>query len=303
MPADDEQGKPFDTATGIKITMAKLSNLKPRLGSLAPRLGYAAGDEKARDRQRSATQPWRAWYWHPRWRGTEKNSYQDGLRWRILIRDLFTCCMCKRMETNDSLLVVDHRRPHRGDEGLFWDEGNLQTLCKTCHDSIKQRMDRTGQHASFFPRWLKPSLIPLTIVCGPPASGKSTYAAQHAGKGDLVIDLDVIASQMSGEPLHTWSREKWLHPALFRRNDMLGSLARPSPYRAAWFIVSEPKAEHRKFWADHLKPSVIIVIETPEAQCIANASKDKDRDQKRTAEAIASWWSTYTRRAGDTTIE
>ena len=30
--------------------------------------------------------------------------------------------------------VVDHIRPHEGDMALFTDPGNLQSLCKTCHD-------------------------------------------------------------------------------------------------------------------------------------------------------------------------
>jgi 5-methylcytosine-specific restriction protein A len=28
---------------------------------------------------------------------------------------------------------VDHVEPHRGDEGLFWDEANWQALCGECH--------------------------------------------------------------------------------------------------------------------------------------------------------------------------
>jgi len=30
--------------------------------------------------------------------------------------------------------VVDHVIPHRGDDRLFWDYGNLASLCKLCHD-------------------------------------------------------------------------------------------------------------------------------------------------------------------------
>lgn len=30
--------------------------------------------------------------------------------------------------------VVDHITPHRGDQKLFWDQGNWQPLCKPCHD-------------------------------------------------------------------------------------------------------------------------------------------------------------------------
>ena len=30
--------------------------------------------------------------------------------------------------------VTDHVTPHKGDETLFWDEDNHQSLCETCHD-------------------------------------------------------------------------------------------------------------------------------------------------------------------------
>ncbi|TWU08843.1 HNH endonuclease [Symmachiella macrocystis] len=30
--------------------------------------------------------------------------------------------------------VVDHITPHRGDDKLFWDHGNWQALCRTCHN-------------------------------------------------------------------------------------------------------------------------------------------------------------------------
>lgn len=30
--------------------------------------------------------------------------------------------------------VVDHIIPHRGDQKLFWDQRNWQSLCKQCHD-------------------------------------------------------------------------------------------------------------------------------------------------------------------------
>ena len=31
--------------------------------------------------------------------------------------------------------VVDHIKPHKGDEALFWDPTNLQALCRRCHDA------------------------------------------------------------------------------------------------------------------------------------------------------------------------
>lgn len=37
--------------------------------------------------------------------------------------------------------VVDHKVPHRGDQTLFWDSGNWQSLCAHCHSMHKQRLE------------------------------------------------------------------------------------------------------------------------------------------------------------------
>lgn len=79
-------------------------------------------------------EPWRAWYRTARWR---------RLRLKVFARDLFTCqCGCGRLEGNTSLLVCDHKEPHRGSEALFWNEANLQTLLKSCHDGAKQKQEQ-----------------------------------------------------------------------------------------------------------------------------------------------------------------
>lgn len=83
--------------------------------------------------------PWKLWYKTARW---------QVLRIAVFQRDLFTCQRreCGRLEGNTALLVCDHIKPHRGDERLFWDETNLQTLCKACHDTIKQREEQATLH-------------------------------------------------------------------------------------------------------------------------------------------------------------
>ena len=43
-----------------------------------------------------------------------------------------------------SASVVDHIKPHKGDEGLFWDTKNLQSLCSICHQSTKQKIEKRG---------------------------------------------------------------------------------------------------------------------------------------------------------------
>lgn len=55
------------------------------------------------------------------------------------------CVMCAQRGVVTPATVVDHKVPHRGDSGLFWDSGNWQSLCKRCHDSHKQRLERSGK--------------------------------------------------------------------------------------------------------------------------------------------------------------
>lgn len=113
-----------------------MKRLKPLLKPLPPRLGFAVGDTKGRDRQREKTLPWRHWYHSKRW--------QD-LRMKILVRDLFTCQQTGVLLTGKYPLpnspVVDHINRHHGDEALFWDESNLQAVSKEYHDSQKARED------------------------------------------------------------------------------------------------------------------------------------------------------------------
>jgi len=53
--------------------------------------------------------------------------------------------MCERDGRVQGASVVDHRIPHKGDPVLFWDESNWQSLCKSHHDSQKQREEMRGR--------------------------------------------------------------------------------------------------------------------------------------------------------------
>jgi len=52
------------------------------------------------------------------------------------------CAQCERMGRTTVATVVDHVTPHRGDRALFWDSGNWQSLCASCHSGWKQREER-----------------------------------------------------------------------------------------------------------------------------------------------------------------
>jgi len=190
--------------------------------------------------------------------------------------------------------VVDHIIPHNGNEVLFWSEDNLQLVSKDYHDSQKQKIEKSGRRASRRPEWIKPSVIPVTLVCGPPAAGKTTYVQSRRDPTDIVIDLDVIVAELSGQNLsHNWSRDEWLEAGLWRRNDLIGRLHKECSARHAWIIASAAKPSTRDWWKRQLGFVEVVVLETDAETCRIQSGKDIDRDQSRTRKAISAWWDAY----------
>lgn len=113
---------------------SRLSTLLPRIGGLAPRVGYAPGDEKGRDRQRRSLQPSKRWLGTGWWLTTRR---------RVLERDHYTCRSCGAIVSGKGEAHVDHITPHNESREMFFcsDDG-LQTLCVHCHVSKKQAEER-----------------------------------------------------------------------------------------------------------------------------------------------------------------
>ena len=59
-------------------------------------------------------------------------------RWRearaIFLKQHPLCAFCQAEGKIVPATVVDHIIPHRGDQRLFWDQTNWESLCKECHD-------------------------------------------------------------------------------------------------------------------------------------------------------------------------
>lgn len=120
--------------------MGRLSSLPARLGAAPARIGAPPKQEQGPAVVRDNA-PWRSNYKLARWKGP------NGVRLATFKRDGYVCQMCGRLEGDTSKLTCDHRIPHRGDEALFWDENNLQTLCtEPCHVKHKQAQEQDSRH-------------------------------------------------------------------------------------------------------------------------------------------------------------
>ena len=72
-----------------------------------------------------------------------KKAQWEKLRlWQLRHEPLCRYCYAEGIVTPAT--VCDHVEPHKGDSGRFFDTGNIQSLCKRCHDSRKQRIEMHG---------------------------------------------------------------------------------------------------------------------------------------------------------------
>lgn len=144
------------------------------------------------------------------------------------------------------------------------------------------------------PAGLRPAVIPLTIVCGPPASGKTTYVQNHADPADLVIDLDEIGARLAGaSPMHDWSRHRYLTAALAERNRYLLQIGNPCSWPAAWFIVGAPGGRERQWWKDRLQPKSVVLLMTPADLCYQRIKDRGGVRQTQQYRAIEDWFARY----------
>lgn len=61
-----------------------------------------------------------------------------GRRWKraktLFLNEHPLCVDCESRGKVIEATRVDHIIPHRGDKALFWDQGNWQSMCETCHN-------------------------------------------------------------------------------------------------------------------------------------------------------------------------
>jgi len=85
------------------------------------------------DQRRREEKPWRKWYALKAWKDRRRDQLQKEP-------------LCRRHLARGEVVAANtanHVEPHRGDWDLFIG-GELESLCKTCHDVDVQREERAG---------------------------------------------------------------------------------------------------------------------------------------------------------------
>lgn len=172
--------------------------------------------------------------------------------------------MCKKEPST----VTDHVIPHGENLDLFWDWGNLQALDKKCHDT---KTYYETNRSVYLPSYVKPIANEVILLCGSPASGKSTWAKKQ--KGYTVIDLDDIKCSMSGQPIFEVDT-KYLSQSIAVRNKMIAETQ-----GKIIIIATLSNNKVRSKWRKDLG-AMLYITSTPLHICKRRAKMDDRRKDK-----------------------
>ncbi len=208
-------------------------------------------------------------------------AWRHGIQPRML-KKYPLCKVCSSIGKLVPSTVVDHREPFSGNKKLFFDESNLDTLCKSCHDT---KTYYETSRSKYLPKGIKPLADEIIILCGAVASGKSTYASKLSDY--TVIDLDTIKCDISNQPIYEVNNS-YVSRALSIRNRMIENTK-----GKIIIIATLANSNVRARWQSDLKARLYI-MSTTRTECIKRVkADDRRKDKNKHIALIKSFFNQY----------
>lgn len=173
-----------------------------------------------------------------------------------------------RERNNAGAMVFHHKRPlltvaDANNAEISINPRNIAILHWQCHNVVHNRF--TGQNTQPEQK--------VYLITGAPCSGKTTFARERMQAGDVIVDIDDIWQQISGQPRYT--KPNSLKPLVFATRDTQEDKVRTraGTWRNAFVIKSLPLPMDRRREAEKLGAEV-ITIETPKEECLDRLHKN-----------------------------
>jgi 5-methylcytosine-specific restriction protein A len=234
--------------------------------------------------------------------------------WRSLMKVIFASrgrkCQARNCPTPQGpwLSIYGHHIVELSDGGAPLDPSNVVLLCGPCHANItienrRKREQRKQQSSTPTPNTIRFGCTAMhtTLVCGPPRAGKNTYVSTNMQHGDLVVDLDALWSALSAGA----TAEANFPFACEARDAVYRRIAQGSSKvgHRAWVIATAADPMQRRQLVSLVRAVEVVVLETPEATCLARLGTSLDpRPHSEMATAISRWWNEYRRNAGERVV-
>ena len=165
-------------------------------------------------------------------------------------------------EKNNKGAVVYHHKKYLtnqnvNDASIAINPNNIAILHWQCHNIVHSRF--TGQNTQPEKK--------VYLITGAPCSGKTTFARERMQAGDLIVDVDDIWQQLSGQPRYT--KPNSIKPLVFATRKAQEDLVvmQAGTWRNAFIIKSLPLPMDRAREAERFKAEV-ITLDTPKEECL-----------------------------------
>ena len=170
----------------------------------------------------------------------------------ILRRDHYQCQWCKRYGRITAATTVHHIKHVEDRPDLVYEGANLISVCNDCHNKLHpEKAKRAAESGGSRPiREKAKYYIPkemenvqragtVTLVCGLPSTGKSTYVRDHIGAG-IAYDMDYLAAAFRLRAPH----EEYHSASRCIANDLLNGFVREAKrYSDIIYIIRTAPSE------------------------------------------------------------
>lgn len=134
----------------------------------------------------------------------------------------------------------------------------------------------------------------IRVISGPPCAGKSTFVTENALPGDIVIDMDLIASAMMVDAVesHDYPDEvrqiaRSARKVAVKEALRVGQVSR----RNVWIVHTEPDMEWGRIYRMH--NARVTVIDPGRDECLRRLADRPSTQHVRTKRVIDDWYSRH----------